>query len=78
LRRSALGYPQASNGGQRSEGALEFSTVDLKRSIKRHSEDWHKAVLILAFVGVAMSIFAWLCLRDPAISFLSRDNESSR
>lgn len=28
--------------------------------------------MILTLAGIAMSIFAWMCLRDPAINFLAR------
>src|SRR6266542_4668913 len=37
---------------------------------------WHRAILVTAIAGLAMSILAWFAWRDPAINFLPRDNRA--
>jgi tetratricopeptide (TPR) repeat protein len=37
---------------------------------------WHRAILITAIAGIAMSILAWFAWRDPAINFLPRDSRA--
>jgi tetratricopeptide (TPR) repeat protein len=37
---------------------------------------WHRAIGVVAFAGVAMSVLAWIAWNDPAINFLSRDKRA--
>ena len=37
---------------------------------------WHRAILIVALLGVAMSVLAWIARNDPAINFLRRDRRA--
>jgi hypothetical protein len=37
---------------------------------------WHRAIGVAAFVGVALSVLAWMAWNDPAINFLSRDKRA--
>jgi len=37
---------------------------------------WHRAIWIVVFAGVAMSILAWIAWHDPAINFLRRDGRA--
>jgi tetratricopeptide (TPR) repeat protein len=39
-------------------------------------KQWHRAILITATAGIAMSILAWFAWRDPAINFLPRDSRA--
>src|SRR4030095_9401416 len=33
---------------------------------------WHRAIWIVVFAGIAISVLAWCAWKDPAINFLTR------
>jgi len=37
---------------------------------------WHRAILVIALAGLAVSLLAWIARRDPAINFLSGDRRA--
>src|SRR5438309_5920736 len=37
---------------------------------------WHRAIFMVAFAGVTISILAWIAWHDPAINFLSYDRRA--
>jgi tetratricopeptide (TPR) repeat protein len=39
-------------------------------------KSWHRAILITAIAGIAMSTLTWFAWRDPAINFLPRDSRA--
>jgi tetratricopeptide (TPR) repeat protein len=39
-------------------------------------KSWHRAILMIMFAGAAMSLLAWIALKDPAINFLRRDGRA--
>jgi len=46
------------------------------RSIISVLKPWHRAIFMVAFVGVTISILAWVARHDPAINFLPGDRRA--
>jgi len=58
------------------ELALGSENMLKVRSTMSVLKPWHRAILMVAFACVAMSILAWIAWHDPAVNFLPRDRRA--
>src|SRR5438552_1287618 len=63
---------RAKRGKRPSKPSGNQPETPLRLSLKT----WHRGVLILMLVGMAATWLAWLCIRDPRINFLPRDDRA--